>query len=326
MAAPHVTGVAALALSVVRGTPIRRRPSAPGVLSTRAPLAATAGKTVTGRLVNALRAIDTAGPGRHADQPARDQRRHDRRLDRQHDDDLAGRDRRPQRRQELRRSSGSLGPGRLDHARSASTTTRLLQADDHVRRRRPSSSCIAARTAPATSARAPSGRPSRPRSSRRARASRVHGHLVDDPARSASDGTHAPHRRGPASTVKFKTHARAIAVVGRRGPPTARPRSTSTGSTVDDRPPSIDLTIEGRRVQQVLDTTAIHSVKLVVVGGTGRARYRRVRLPALTAPRRVARRGALSCRGTSSSRTAPAAAGRGSCARRRSSAGRPRSS
>jgi subtilisin family serine protease len=61
MAAPHVVGVAALALSVMGGTPtataLRAR-----VLATGQPLAATVGKTATGRLVNALRAIDTVGP------------------------------------------------------------------------------------------------------------------------------------------------------------------------------------------------------------------------------------------------------------------------
>jgi subtilisin family serine protease len=61
MAAPHVAGVAALALSVMDDTPtpveLRAR-----ILATGQPLAATAGKTATGRLVNALLAIDVAGP------------------------------------------------------------------------------------------------------------------------------------------------------------------------------------------------------------------------------------------------------------------------
>lgn len=61
MAAPHVSGVAALALSVMSGTPtpaaLRAR-----IQSTGQPLAATAGKTATGRLANALHAIDTVGP------------------------------------------------------------------------------------------------------------------------------------------------------------------------------------------------------------------------------------------------------------------------
>ena len=61
MAAPHVAGVAALALSVMDSTPtpteLRAR-----ILATGVPLAATAGKTATGRLVNAWHAIDTVGP------------------------------------------------------------------------------------------------------------------------------------------------------------------------------------------------------------------------------------------------------------------------
>ena len=61
MAAPHVAGVAALALSVMSGTPtavaLRAR-----VLATGQALASTVGKTATGRLVNALRAVDTVGP------------------------------------------------------------------------------------------------------------------------------------------------------------------------------------------------------------------------------------------------------------------------
>lgn len=61
MAAPHVSGVAALALSVMSGTPgpvaLRSR-----IQSTGTPLASTATKIATGRLVNALRAIDTVGP------------------------------------------------------------------------------------------------------------------------------------------------------------------------------------------------------------------------------------------------------------------------
>jgi subtilisin family serine protease len=61
MAAPHVSGVAALVLSVLSGTP---SPSAlrARLLSTGQPLASTVGKTVSGRLVNALRAIDRVGP------------------------------------------------------------------------------------------------------------------------------------------------------------------------------------------------------------------------------------------------------------------------
>jgi subtilisin family serine protease len=60
MAAPHVSGVAALVASVVPG-------ASPAVLRQRllagaAPLAPTAGKTVTGKLLNALGAIDQTAP------------------------------------------------------------------------------------------------------------------------------------------------------------------------------------------------------------------------------------------------------------------------
>jgi len=61
MAAPHVAGVAALALSAMDGTPsvaaLRAR-----ILATGVPLASTAGLTATGRLVNAWRAVDVTGP------------------------------------------------------------------------------------------------------------------------------------------------------------------------------------------------------------------------------------------------------------------------
>ena len=61
MAAPHVSGVAALVVSVLRSPPT---PSAlrARLLSSGQPLASTVGKTASGRLVNALRAIDRVGP------------------------------------------------------------------------------------------------------------------------------------------------------------------------------------------------------------------------------------------------------------------------
>ena len=61
MAAPHVSGVAALAASVAQDPPSPTALKAL-VLARGTTLAATAGKTVTGRLVNALRAVDTVGP------------------------------------------------------------------------------------------------------------------------------------------------------------------------------------------------------------------------------------------------------------------------
>ena len=74
-------------------TPDADRAACTASCATGVPLAATAGKTATGRLVNALRAIDVVGPvaapiDRHGINVGSD-----RRLDRQHDHDLAGRDR-----------------------------------------------------------------------------------------------------------------------------------------------------------------------------------------------------------------------------------------
>lgn len=60
MAAPHVAGVAALAVSAagpMSATALKARVMGRGVT-----LASLVGKTVTGRLVNALRVVDTTGP------------------------------------------------------------------------------------------------------------------------------------------------------------------------------------------------------------------------------------------------------------------------
>ena len=61
MAAPHVSGVAALAAGAAADPPTATALKAL-VLGRGTGLAATAGKTVTGRLVNALRVVDTTGP------------------------------------------------------------------------------------------------------------------------------------------------------------------------------------------------------------------------------------------------------------------------
>ena len=139
------------------------------VQSTGAALASTAAKTVDRPARECPSGDRYRGSGRHAHQPPRVQRRHDRRLDRQHDDDLAGRDRRPQRRQELPHQA-QPGWRRLDDAdqrrpRRVPTSARCRSG------RRPASSCTHGIT-PATSARAPPARPSRPRSSRTGRRSR----------------------------------------------------------------------------------------------------------------------------------------------------------
>ena len=62
MAAPHVTGVAALYAERRDGPRHAGPPEVDGPHSRRNALAPTVGKTVTGRLVNAWRAADMAGP------------------------------------------------------------------------------------------------------------------------------------------------------------------------------------------------------------------------------------------------------------------------
>ena len=98
------------------------------------------------------------------------------------------------------------------------------------------------------------------------------------------------------------------------------------GLQVDDRPVSVELPVQGRGVQHVLER------RRDPLGQAGRRRdlaagrgSTSTRSPSC-ARRRLGADAGLSCRGRSSSRTAPGAAGRGSCAPRRSRAGRSRAS
>jgi hypothetical protein len=62
MAAPHVSGTAALIASVVPALAADPNALKARILATGKPDAATAGMTVTGRVVDAFRALDTVGP------------------------------------------------------------------------------------------------------------------------------------------------------------------------------------------------------------------------------------------------------------------------
>jgi hypothetical protein len=71
--------------------------------------------------------------------------------------------------------------------------------------------------------------------------------------------------------VEFKTSARAIAVVGRRGPLNGRAKVYVDGvykSTIDLRKTSSQYKVVV--FNSSWTSTATHSVKLVVIGGTGR--------------------------------------------------------
>ena len=96
MAAPHVSGRRGPVRGHRDGTPITPALLKSMVLTRANALAPTVGKTVTGRLVNAWRAVDIAGPDCTADRSSHGINvGHDRRLDGRHDDVLAGGDRRP---------------------------------------------------------------------------------------------------------------------------------------------------------------------------------------------------------------------------------------
>ncbi len=266
MAAPHVSGVAALALSVMSGTPtpeaLRAR-----VQATGQPLASTATKTATGRLVNALRAIDTVGPvatpiNRHGFNvgtivgstisttmtwPAAT-------------DDLSG-----VRSYLIKRSLDGAAWTTL----TSSTTTRSYKRTMSFGT--PTRFQLFARDNAGNLGRGATG-------------PNVTATLLQDGTAlakytgtwsnvnlsSASGGRmHRSTRSG--ATVTFKTTARAIAVVGRRGPLNGEAKVYVDGVYKS----TIDLHRSSYQSRVVLfntswNTTATHSVKLVVVGGTGR--------------------------------------------------------
>ena len=181
---------------------------------------------------------------------------------------------------------------------------------------------VAARRCP----RQPRGRrPTRRRSarpsSRTARASRdTPGPGRTATSSSASNGKlHTTTRAG--ASVEFRTSARAIAIVGRKGPGRGQAKVYVDGVLVQ----TIDL-------YRSLDPVARRRLRQVVVDGgrphrQGRGgrddraatrRHRRVRHPALTTR--------VTTPGRSSSSTEPATAARDSCGRCRRYAGRPRPS
>ena len=266
MAAPHVAGVAALALSVMGGSPTTAQLRA-RVLGSGAPLAATVGKTVTGRLVNAWRAVDVSGPVATP----------------------------------INRHSIVLGS---TIGSTVSTTMSWPAATDElsgvksywVKRSQNGgawvtlASTVTARSYKRTM---PFGTPTRFALFARDGAGNL-GEPAIGPTVTASllqDGTSVAKYTGTWSTValssasngklhrstrngaavEFRTTARAIAVVGRRGPLNGKARVYVDGvytGTIDLRRSS--WTSKVVVFQTSWASTAPHSVKLVVVGGTGR--------------------------------------------------------
>ncbi len=265
MAAPHVAGVAALALSVMSGSPtataLRAR-----VLSTGQPLAATAGKTVTGRLVNALRAIDSVGP------VATPINRHGINVGTIIGSSVSTTMTWP--------AATDALSGVRDYAvkRSLNGVWSTLQTGLTVRKYK-RTMAFAAQTRFQLLARDGAGN-----YGQGAIGPIVTATLLQDGTSlakytgtwsnvtlsSASNGRlHRSTRSG--STVTFKTSARAIAIVARRGPLNGKAKVYVDGvykSTIDLRRSSYQSRVVVFNTSWY--TTSTHSVKLVVVGGTGR--------------------------------------------------------
>jgi subtilisin family serine protease len=266
MATPHVAGVAALALSVMDGTPtpteLRAR-----ILATGQPLAATAGKTATGRLVNALLAVDVVGPvstpiNRHG-----------------------------------------INVGSIVGSTVSTTMTWPAATDagsgvkSYIIKRSLNGAAfttlISGVTAQSYKRTMPFGTPTRFQLFARDRADNLGNGATGAPVTatllqdgtaiakytgswstvnlsSASNGRlHRSSRHG--ATVEFKTSARAIAVVGRRGSLNGRAKVYVDGvyrSTINLRKSSSQYKVVVFNTSWT--STATHSVKLVVIGGTGR--------------------------------------------------------
>jgi subtilisin family serine protease len=266
MAAPHVSGVAALALSVMGTTPtpvaLRAR-----ILGTGTPAPLTTGQTATGRLVNAWRAIDVTGPvvspiNRYGINvgsvigssvsttmtwPAAT-------------DDLSGVKSYLIKRSLNGGAFNTFATGITTRSRKANltfgtpTTFQLFSRDG-------AGNYGAGAVGPTVRAFLLQDGSTRARYSSGWSSVSVSG---------ASNGhLHRSSRGG--STVTFTTTARAIGVVGRRGPLNGKAKVYVDGvyrSTINLRKSSVQSKVVVFNTSWT--STATHSVKLVVVGGTGR--------------------------------------------------------
>lgn len=267
MAAPHVSGVAALAASVQAfASPTALKTY---VMNRGAPLASLAGKTVTGRLVNALRAVDTTGP------TALPVHRH------------------------------GINAGTIIGSTVSAIVSWPAATDDHsgvpsyvVRRRigtgpwttvdsfvaerlKKVSMTFGTLTQFAIAGRDGAGNVGPQAASPAVKATllqegtslaRYTGSWSTTRSTTASNGTMRTSTRAGAS-VEFRRDARAIAVVGRQSPTSGKARVYVDGVYVQ----TIDLYRSTSRSKVVLfsrswSTPGVHSVKLIVSGTSGRPR------------------------------------------------------
>lgn len=268
MAAPHVSGVAALAAGAAADPPSPTALKAL-VLGRGTALAATAGKTVTGRLVNALRVVDTAGP------TALPVHRH------------------------------GINAGTIIGSTVSAIVSWPAATDDHsgvasymVRRRigtgswttvdsvvterlKKVSMTFGTLTQFAIAGRDGAGNVGPQAESPAVKATllqegtslaRYTGTWSTTRSTTASNGTMRTSTRAGAS-VEFRRDARAIAIVGRQGPTSGKARVYVDGAYIQ----TIDFYRSTSRARVVVfsrswSTPGVHSVKLIVSGTSGRPR------------------------------------------------------
>ncbi len=268
MAAPHVSGVAALVASVLSG------PSSPSVLKSRildrgTPLASMVGKTTTGRLLNAWRSVDVVGPTARP-------------VDRQgiHVGSIVGSTvsttlvwpaaadaMSTVANYQVKRRAGSAGWTTVTSATTARSLKHTLTIGTGYRfgvaARDVLGNLGAQADAPTTTATLLQDGTS---------LAKYAGSWSTVSSSSASNGKlHTTTRAG--ASVEFRTTARAIAVVGRKGPGRGQAKVYVDGVYVQ----TIDLyrtSIQSRVVvfAKSWSTAGVHTVKVVAVGTTGRPR------------------------------------------------------
>jgi subtilisin family serine protease len=266
MAAPHVAGVAALALSVMDSTPtpteLRAR-----ILATGVPLAATAGKTASGRLVNAWHAIDTVGP------VAAPIDRHGINVGSIVGSTLSTTMTWPAATDELSGVKSylikrSLNGGAWTTLTSATTARSYKRAMSFGT---PTRFLLYARDGAGNVGNGAVGPPVTASLLQDSTAiAKYGGRWSTVNLSSASNGKLHRSSTGGAA-VTFATSARAIAIVGRRGPLNGRAKVYVDGvyrSTINLRASSSLSKVVVFNTSWT--TTASHSVKVVVIGGTGR--------------------------------------------------------
>ena len=266
MAAPHVSGVAALALSVMSGTPtavqLRAR-----LLATGAPLAPTVGKTLTGRLVNARNAVDVVGP------VATPINRHGFNVGSIVGSTISTTMTWPAATDALTGVQSYL----IKRSLNGATWTTLISSTTARSYKRtmsfgtPTRFALYARDGAGNLGNGAIGPAVTASLLQDGTAIAKYGGKWSTVTLSSASGGRLHRSTSHGATVEFKTSARAIAVIGRRGPLNGRAKVYVDGvykSTIDLRKSTWQSKVIVFNTSWT--STATHSVKLVVIGGSGR--------------------------------------------------------